>query len=308
MEKVGCPLDCDPSGDHVVLVGRDRFHDLPGEFPVVRCGGCGLLRTSPRPAASAIGAYYPDDYGPYRVSSQLPTRAGSPWRRRLRSFFEFHTQSLPPMAPGRMLEIGCASGSFLQQMAQHGWQVEGIEFSPDAAARARALGYEVHAGALETAPDPTESYDMVVGWMVLEHLHDPVLALQKLRRWTRPAGQLVLSVPNVDTLAFRLLKGAWHDLHLPNHLYHFAPTTLKQVLAAGGWRIENVIHQRSLMGLVPSAGHLLHDRGYHRLAGPLMRFPERPGRLPYLLYPVAWALSLLGQTGRMVIWARRDGD
>ena len=74
--------------------------------------------------------------------------------------------------------------------------MEGIEFSPKAAAVARALGYPVHAGSLETAPAPVEPFDLIVGWMVLEHLHDPVLALKKLNAWMKPGGWLVLSIPN----------------------------------------------------------------------------------------------------------------
>jgi SAM-dependent methyltransferase len=176
-----------------VLVGRDRLHDLPGKFRVVKCCTCGLTRTDPRPTQETIGFYYPEDYGPYqgtRVDPGEGTKVRRPlWRRFVARLIErtveFNYDHLPPLRPGRMLEIGCASGAFLHRMA------EKVGRSRDRALRkaanaARSLGYRVYTGALETAPDPEEPYDLVVGWMVLEHLHDPVLALQKLRSWTRP--------------------------------------------------------------------------------------------------------------------------
>ena len=156
LERVGCPLGC-ASDDELVITGRDRLHDLPGEFRVVRCRVCGLMRTDPRPTLDGIDFYYPSDYRPYltsRVSSAAPARApkGGRVRALVRRMLRPVALELPPLPPGRLLEIGCGSGSFLHGMAQQGWTVEGIERSPDAGGTARALGYQVHIGPLETSP------------------------------------------------------------------------------------------------------------------------------------------------------------
>lgn len=203
-----------------------------------------------------------------------------------------------------MLEIGCASGAFLHQMAGQGWQVQGIEFSGKAAQAAAQLGYPVHAGALEAAPNPDEPFDLIVGWMVLEHLHDPIGGLRKLRGWAKPGAWLALSVPNAASRSFLLLKNRWYDLHLPNHLYHFTPNTIELVLKAGGWKLEKVHHQRTLSNLIASTGYVLRDKGYAKLGQKLIDFPERGGWVVYALYPLAWLFSVFGQTGRMTVWAR----
>jgi 2-polyprenyl-3-methyl-5-hydroxy-6-metoxy-1,4-benzoquinol methylase len=203
-----------------------------------------------------------------------------------------------------MLEIGCASGAFLHQMAGQGWQVEGIEFSEKAAQAAAQLGYRVHAGPLETAPQPHEPFDLIVGWMVLEHLYDPIGGLQKLRKWAKPDTWLVLSVPNAGALEFRLFKDKWYALQLPTHFNHFTPETLENVLSASGWKLEKVHHQRVLSNLIASAGYVLRDKGYAKLGEKFINFPERAGKWHYVLYPLAWLLSVFGQTGRMTIWAR----
>ena len=307
LEQVSCPLGCSKN-DEVVLTGRDLLHDLPGEFTVVKCRTCGLMRTTPRPTPETIGFYYPDDYGPYlgtQVNQAKPTSSIKELLKPLvKRVFNFNTQRLPSLAPGRMLEVGCASGAFLHQMASQGWQVQGIEFSEKAAQAAAQLGYRVHAGPLETAPPPEEPFDLIVGWMVLEHLHDPVGGLQKLREWAKPGAWLVLSVPNSASLEFRLFKEKLYALHLPNHLYHFTPQTLGRVLQAGGWTLEKVHHQRVLSNLIASAGYVLRDKGYARLGKKFIDFPEQGGRWVYALYPLAWLFSVFGQTGRMTVWAR----
>jgi 2-polyprenyl-3-methyl-5-hydroxy-6-metoxy-1,4-benzoquinol methylase len=313
LEDVPCPLGC-PKSDEAILTGRDLLNGLPGEFTVVKCGTCGLMRTTPRPLPETIGFYYPDDYGPYlgTVVQQTALKQTSTIKKLLKlvvkQVFKFNTNTLPPLPPGRMLEVGCASGAFLHQMAGQGWQVKGIEFSEKAAQTAAQLGYCVHTGPLETAPEPSEPFDLIVGWMVLEHLHDPVGGLIKLREWAKPGAWLALSIPNSASLDFRLFKDKLYALHLPNHLYHFTPETLRQVLQAGGWKLEKVHQQRVLNNLIGSIGNVLRDKGFSCLGQKLINFPERLGYWVYVHYPLAWVLSLFGQTGRMTVWARRLDD
>lgn len=313
LENAPCPL-CVGSKvavDEPMLKGRDLLHEVPGEFAVVRCRACGLMRTNPRPGPSSIGQFYPAHYGPY-LSTRIegnPPRPGM-IRRALRHLFhgvfKFNTDIIPELPAGRMLEVGCASGSFLHRMAGDGWEVRGIEFSPSAAKAAVDLGYEVHVGALETAPVPDEPFDLIVGWMVLEHLHDPLAGLRKLRECAKPGTWLVLSVPNAGSLEFRVFKQYWYSLHLPAHLFHFTPETIDHLLQRAGWRVHKIYHQRTLGNLIASTGYVLRNSGFVSIGERLIRLPDSSGRWNHYLYPLAWLLSLFGQTGRMTVWAKPD--
>lgn len=306
MESRPCPLGC-PADDRAVLAGRDRLHGLPGTFTVVQCRTCGLMRTNPRPTPAAMAAYYPESYGPYEAT-RVETGAGSHrsrWRTAIRQMFDFRSHALPPLHPGNLLEIGCASGGFLHEMAGKGWRVHGIEFSPDSAGRARRLGFDVYTGTVEDAPAPEEPFDLLAGWMVLEHLHEPVAALRKLRSWARPDARLALSTPNAASLDFRLFGDAWYALQLPTHLFHFTPTSLERVLAAAGWRMERVLHQRVLTNLVASTGLRMQDARPLRRPGVWLTEAMRSTRWGHFaLYPLAAALAAAGHTGRMTVWAR----
>jgi len=119
MEDKDCPLGCSRN-DEFIIKGRDRICDLPGEFHVVRCRTCDLMRTNPRPTVETIDFYYPDQYGPFqgtKISEVHSSAISSPIKKLIKKVFRFNVMILPGMAPGRLLEVGCASGSFMHQMA-----------------------------------------------------------------------------------------------------------------------------------------------------------------------------------------------
>ena len=161
-------------------------------------------------------------------------------------------------------------------------------------------------GTIETAPEPDHPYDLVVAWMVLEHLHDPVLALQKLRSWKKDDGWLVVSVPNTSAWSFKFFKNNWHALQLPNHLFHFTPDTLRKVLLKGGWIMGKVNYQQNISSPIASMGYLLQDKGYlKRLAAFLVQFPSKGPKWGWrVARPFAFVESKLRQSSRITVWAR----
>src|SRR3546814_15640485 len=111
--------------------------------------------------------------------------------------------------------------------------------------------------------------------MVLEHLHEPLAALKKLRRWVRQDGWLVLSVPDAGGLEFKLIRDRWYALHLPAHLHHYSRETLTNMLAKGGWSVDNVMWHRSARNTLMSLSYLLSDFG---LPGAAYFFPDVAAR------------------------------
>jgi SAM-dependent methyltransferase len=303
LEHSACPLGCAPS-DEPVLEGRDLLHHIPGVFRVVRCRGCGLMRTDPRPSIASIGRFYPSEYAPFQYNH----KAGSPTivERLGRHVFDIRANSVPLKHPGRLLEIGCASGSYLTKMKRLGWDVSGIEPSPSAAAAAASHGLHVYAGRLDSAPGPTVPFDMVVAWMVLEHLHDPLAALETVREWVRPKGWLAISVPDAGSIESRLFKENWFALDLPRHLFHFTAPTLRRILDAAGWRVERILYQRSIANAVGSVGYFLEQYpAFLPLGRKLAAFPFASKYWNAAAYPISCLFAALKQTGRITVWAQR---
>jgi len=302
LESRPCPIGC-KSDDEPVLEGSDRIHRIPGVFQIVRCRACGLMRTNPRPTPSTIGVYYPDDYGPYASTDAPPPPTASPTKMRLRRALGLETRRVPPVKPGRLLELGCASGSYLEEMRRAGWKVEGVEYSDTAARRARAKGFEVQTSTVESAVVSPGSVDLVAAWMVLEHLHDPVGALRNIREWARPDGYLAVSIPVHGGLFLRLFGNASYDLHLPNHLYHFSSRSIRQLMERAGWTVEKIFWQRNANTLLCTLEYTSEERGWKRTNALVkwLRNANSAGKLRVLL---GWILGLTRASGRVEIWAR----
>ncbi len=311
IEHSPCPLGCPPS-DEVVLTARDRLHDLPGQFTVVRCTHCRLMRTNPRPTADTIGFYYPEDYAPYHVSASVQARKRikpASLRQRLRQRWRhalglFDAKLLPVTPPGRMLEVGCASGGYMVEAIAQGWKVEGIEFSKESVMRTQKLGLSVQCGAIEDMSHPTQLFDLIVGWMVFEHVHDPLKTFVQLREWVQPHGWIAFSVPDSGALEFKIFGARWYALQVPGHMTHFTAATAAKLLEKSGWKMSRVIWHQNPNNLLHSLRYWAEDHGHQRMATYLAdMIAGKRGRRAHKL--LGRCLAVFRQSGRMTIWAQR---
>jgi SAM-dependent methyltransferase len=106
-------------------------------------------------------------------------------------------------ASGRLLDIGCGTGEFLDVAARSGFSVLGIEPSPTASAIA-ARTHEVLKTEFLDAETGGRRFDAVVLWSVLEHVPSPAEVLARAAALTEPGGILALRVPDVGGLLPRL--------------------------------------------------------------------------------------------------------
>jgi 2-polyprenyl-3-methyl-5-hydroxy-6-metoxy-1,4-benzoquinol methylase len=260
VERVDCNL-CHADDTEPLFEGRDRLHGLPGVFPVVRCRRCGLVYLNPRPTKEEIATYYPQSYEPHvffeRVRHSPVARLDYYYglRKRRRAIERLSRA-------GRLLDVGCGSGSFLYYMREHGWQVSGQEISQSAADYARReLGLDIHLGELEHTDIPGDTYDVVTLWNVLEHLHDPAGSLARVKELMQPDGLLVIAVPNLKSWDAQLFGPTWVGYDVPRHLYTFSTATLEALLRKAGF---GIVYSRCLFGsyqaIADSLKFLLHRR------------------------------------------------
>ena len=276
LETVTCDL-CRSDKTEFVLRQRDLLHGVSSqEFDLVRCAGCGLLYLNPRPTMTEIGRYYPEQYFTQPVPKPrsdlertakrwsgrvkrwimedfygYPSASSLPWPARfLRKLLLWPERIrrvwrgkdiLPWIGEGRLLDVGCGPGVNLLMFQEQGWDVQAIEMSQAAAAQAKAkVGDRIHVGILATAPFPPESFDVVWLSHTLEHLFSPTEELGRVCRLLKPAGRLVITVPNAGSFESRLFGRWWFPLELPRHLYHFEKSTLTTLLERSGFRVVSV--------------------------------------------------------------------
>ena len=145
---------------------------------------------------------------------------------------------------GRVLDLGCASGGLLALLRPGASHLAGLELSASAAKAASEVADLVVQGALEDPDLPFEAgfYDLVVLADVLEHLPDPDAALRRATGWCKPAGAILISVPNVAHWRARLTlaRGRWpadeSGTFDSSHLRWFTRDAVGALLAQAGLR------------------------------------------------------------------------
>lgn len=227
-------IDCEQCGSHrkqKLFVVADPFSVTDEEYTLVRCCDCGLIYVNPRPTEETIGLCYPRTYYDAHVSHfrDEQTKLVCIEMRRLCDISRFSK-------PGHILDVGCGNGRFLSVAKKNGWRTLGIEISHDMADFARnEYGLDIIEKGLSEAELPSDEFDVVTMWGVLEHLHHPKSALMEVNRVLRPGGLLVVLAPNIDSTQFKLFGPKWPLLDVPRHLYQFSKTSLRRMVTGAGF-------------------------------------------------------------------------
>jgi len=235
MEKGSCAI-C-PQGAEAQSYMRTNMGGLP--FSYLKCKGCGLVFLSPRPDEREIPRFYGEDYygeGSQKFRSCLEApRLFFAWNR-MRRVLKFFSR------PGKVLDVGCGQGTFLQLIKGKGWEVAGTELTQESASRASRLGIPVSIGEIDENRFPPHSFDLITLWQVLEHLAEPRKTLKSLLGLLRKGGIVAISTPNIDSLQAEVGKDRWFHLDPPRHLYLFSPRTLERIMASLGFRLLKLHH------------------------------------------------------------------
>jgi SAM-dependent methyltransferase len=235
--------------------------DFDGEAAgIVRCGGCGLAYSSPRPTPDALGAFYGDGYYSFGPPKLPDTKAALTFKERVRRtilarhmgyarlagadapvpalFTRFLAKFLVMpdwQKDGVLLDVGCGSGERMLELQSFGWTVRGLEFSESAAKAGRSVGLDISVGDLTNAKLSSGSFTTIAFYHSLEHVYSPGATLKAAYRALAPGGTLLIAVPNFGCSERRLFGRHWDWLQMPTHLYHFDRATLTRIVTDAGF-------------------------------------------------------------------------
>lgn len=204
-------------------------------FPLSRCVACGTAVTGgdpPGPQAYEEGIYAPSSPRAAPAVRALQRAAGGQPVRVL---------ARAGLRPGtRVLDIGAGRGRLVAELRRRGFAAEGIEPSARSASAAAGAGLPVGRQSIDEHHD--SGLDAVVLWHVVEHLDDPVAALQRVRSWLRPGGLVLVGVPNVASLQALIGGPAWMHFDVPRHRLHLTPSGLDALFSSSGFQPGPVEH------------------------------------------------------------------
>ncbi len=206
-----------------------------GKYTILMCKKCGLGITAPFPTEKELTE---SNQKVYQVEQRIKTYLSR------RSYFEKRyrdniAQIKRFKHQGKLLDVGCNIGLFLNVAREEGFSVIGVELNKGCAQYGiNNFKLDIRSDYLENVAFADQSIDVVTLFDVLEHVPDIHGFLTEIRRVLKKDGLIVVQSPNIQSLMAALTKSNWSWLTPPDHLYHFTPATLKLLLKEHGCDIR----------------------------------------------------------------------
>jgi SAM-dependent methyltransferase len=220
------------------------------DYRVYLCPSCEARSLSPQPTESHLRELYSKGYYDawgYREDS-------GPLRDMKLSTFRLRLEVIKKYKPrGTVLDVGCATGFFLEAAREAGFTPFGVEFSDYSSKIAKAKFGEdaVFEGVLEDCPFPERHMDVVTMFDLLEHVRDPHSVLEKTWNLLKDDGIVVIMTPDTDSLTQRLMREKWVHYKI-EHLYYFNRKSIRLLADRHGFRLVHLEPARKTLNLAYS--------------------------------------------------------
>jgi 2-polyprenyl-3-methyl-5-hydroxy-6-metoxy-1,4-benzoquinol methylase len=212
------------------------------KFDILKCNECIHLFTQNVAPQNEIGKYYQSE----NYISHSDTQKGiinklyHAVRKRTLTRKKNLLQKETGKQQGKILDIGCGTGAFLNTMKLAGWESAGLE--PDDAARKKGAElYNINSRPSHEIFDlPHNNYDAITMWHVLEHVHQLQEYIAQLKNMLTINGRIFIAVPNYTSYDALHYGEFWAAYDVPRHLYHFSPASMKKLVEQHGLSIKKI--------------------------------------------------------------------
>lgn len=195
------------------------------------CEECNVIFIVPQPSQDELRNYYNDkDYykswGSFDDARLIKKKTSSEWLKIIRRYKK----------DGKILEIGCAAGFFLEVAQEKGYDPYGVELSEISGEYAkRRFKEKVFIGAVEEARHPDESFDIISMFDLIEHIPYPEDIIKESFRLLKRDGIVAISTPNTNSLSHKLMRSRWTHYKAAEHLFYFSPCSISFLLKKYGF-------------------------------------------------------------------------
>lgn len=236
-----CPICCSTEWKNFYQT-KDFF--LTQEFfRLSECKKCGLIITENAPDKHEISKYYKSENYISHSDSHKKFLLSYMYKKvrniMLKKKFKIIHKHKP--LAGKLLDIGCGTGYFIQYMTEKKWYCLGVEANKDAMEFAtKNFGLNVLSSDDFLSKKNIGNFDVITLWHVLEHLHDLNDYLNKINLNLTNDGLLILALPNPESYDASYFKEYWAAWDVPRHLWHFRKNTLIQLMKKNNFELNEI--------------------------------------------------------------------
>ena len=255
LEEVTCDL-CGSADYKIIYPSLYRDEDLAKDLShsflyaagdrargnIVRCRHCGLVYATPRD--KNVAAIYENS-----ADDNFYLRTGAERKEAFVCLLdELEVISGLAEKRGKLLDVGCGYGFFLDIAKERGWEEYGCELGRNQSSFAAKNHSRVFNKELSDCGFPENFFDAIALYDVLEHLTSPSAFIKIIRKILKTEGWLVINMPNFSSWSSKIMGRFWHGL-ARMHLYYFTPKTIRKFLSENNFKIVKITPHKMVIRL-----------------------------------------------------------
>lgn len=262
MVNVNCNLCGSPS--------KKILHKF-GESSIVSCNKCDFVYTETRNKKGVL-TIYKDDY--FHIENSDQKKQGYRFYEKDKEHHIYYFEKKLNLIKfflnkGKILDVGCALGFFMEAAEKEGFDSYGVDVSDYAISYAlKKFPKRAFLSTIKEANFKRGFFDCITMFQTLEHLDDPLGNLIEANKVLKKNGFLVIATPNHNCIIRKIMGKHWFEYKPEEHLNYFDEKSLGTILEKTGYKIECIEKDMFFYPL----GYILERFSYYCSIGVLKRF------------------------------------
>ncbi len=218
------------------------FQKEGGEY--VKCLECSMIYANPVFTNDALTDYYQNNHTEQSEVVESDTD---------NFYVNLYNQGLDSIEKtskaGKILDIGCSSGTFLDTAKKRDWQTNGVELNQKEFEFTQKKGHIAYNELLENIPF-REKFDAISMWDVFEHIRNGEDYLNQMKNLLNKNGVIFLQIPSSDSLAAKILQEKCNMFDGLEHVNLYGVETIKLLSKKCGLKVLSLSTVISEIGVI----------------------------------------------------------